>query len=111
MHSAGAGVFATALGLDNGLLSALNDLLSSNAQATSAAARTCDCSDDPQTSQRLPPPGPTTTVPMATGPLPGTSSAASSAQSSPAPANGGTPPPASSEADLGWQSLLPGSIQ
>ena len=118
-QNAGAGTFAAALGYDNGLLSALGDLISGNPQqATADATPACDCRHDAQTADRQPtpplPPGPATAAPMAGGAtMPADASGAAPAEPQPpaVPANGGAQPPAETRSDLGWQSLLPGSIQ
>lgn len=118
-QDAGAGVFAAALGYDNGLLSALGNLISGNPQATADAVPTsCDCRQDTQAVDRQPtpplPPGPATAAPMAgSASMPADASGAAPAEPQPpvVPANGGGQVPVDTRSDLGWQSLLPGSIQ
>ncbi|HET7269111.1 MAG TPA: hypothetical protein VFJ15_13485 [Oleiagrimonas sp.] len=114
VRNAGAGALATALGLDSGLLSAIDDLLSGNRQAVDQSARHCGCEPNAAPAHRQPgrlhPPGPATAAPMSGGPLIPTSPA-SAERDTPESASDGAHAPVDGEPDLGWQSLLPGSIQ
>lgn len=117
--NASADMLVAASGYDSSLLSALGDLISGNAQTTGDTSSTCRCRHDTQAAERKPatpplPPGPATAAPMSgTAPIPADPSDTAAADRQPpaAPANGGGQVPAETRPDLGWQSLLPGSIQ